>query len=168
MLGPVFAREAAITPRRPRHFLYRTVYVTGLLLLVCTAWLRVTGAQIILNVGDMAQFGTILFQILALLQLALFVFFAALGAASNVCQEKDRRTLILLLLTRMSNMELVLGKLFASMLNIFVMLLAALPLFMLTTLFGGISFVQVGARLRGHLGLRAGGRQPGIAAGTVA
>jgi ABC-type transport system involved in multi-copper enzyme maturation permease subunit len=143
LLGPVFAREAVITPRRPRHFLYRAIYVTGLLLLVCTAWLRVTGTQIILNVGDMARFGIVLFQIVALLQLALFVFFAALGAASNVCQEKDRRTLILLLLTRMTNTELVLGKLFASLLNIFIMLAAALPLFMMITLFGGVSFTQV-------------------------
>ncbi len=143
MLGPVFAREAVTTPRRPRHFLYRTLYVTGLLLLMSTAWLRVTGTQIILNVGDMARFGTILFQILALLQLALVIFFAAMGAASNVCQEKDRRTLILLLLTRMTNSELVLGKLFASLLNIFCILAAALPVFMLVTLFGGVSFIQV-------------------------
>ncbi len=143
LLGPVFAREAVTTPRRPRHFLYRTIYVSGLLLLMCTAWLRVTGTQIILNVGDMARFGTILFQILALLQLALVIFFAAMGAASNVCQEKDRRTLILLLLTRMTNTELVLGKLAASLLNIVCILAAALPVFMLTTLFGGVSFVQV-------------------------
>ncbi len=58
-------------------------------------------------------------------------------------QEKDRRTLILLLLTRMTNSELVLGKLFASLLNIFFMLAAAVPVFMLTTLFGGVSFAQV-------------------------
>ena len=143
MFGPVFGREAVTLPRRPRHFLYRSLYVTGLLLLICTAWLRVTGTQIILNVGDMARFGSILFQILALLQLALVIFFAAMGAASNVSQEKDRRTLILLLLTRMTNSELVLGKLFASLLNIFFMLAAAAPVFMLTTLFGGVSFAQV-------------------------
>ena len=143
MFGPVFAREAVTTAAASSPFPVRGLYVTGLLLLMCTAWLRVTGTQIILNVGDMARFGTILFQILALLQLALVVFFAAMGAASNVCQEKDRRTLILLLLTRMTNTELVLGKLSASLLNIFFMLAAALPVFMLTTLFGGVSFVQV-------------------------
>ncbi len=59
LFGPVFGREAVTLPRRPRHFLYRSLYVTGLLLLMCTAWLRVTGTQIILNVGDMARFGSI-------------------------------------------------------------------------------------------------------------
>ena len=143
MIGPVFVREAVTLPRRPRHFLYRGLYVGGLLLLMCTAWLRVTGTQVILNVGDMARFGTVLFQILAVLQLALVIFFAALAAAGNVTQEKDRRTLILLLLTRMSNAELVLGKLSASLLGVFLLLAAAVPVFMMTTLFGGVSFQQV-------------------------
>jgi hypothetical protein len=49
----------------------------------------------------------------------------------------------LLLLTRMSNSELVLGKLMASLLNVFFMLTAAVPLFMLITLFGGVSNLQV-------------------------
>lgn len=143
MLGPVFGREAVTLPRRPRHYLYRTLYVTVLMLLMCTAWLVVAGTQVIRNVGDMARFGAILFQILAPLQLALVLFFSALTSASAVCQEKDRRTLLLLLLTRMSNTELVLGKLMASLINILFMLAGAVPLFMLATLFGGVSFAQV-------------------------
>lgn len=142
-VGPVFSREAVTTPRRPRHFVYRSVYVTVLLLVFWTAWLIVAGTQIIRNVGDMARFGSILFQILAPFQLALLIFLAAFGVAGAVAQEKDRRTLVLLLMTRLNNSELVLGKLFASLLDVFVMLAASLPLFMLATLFGGISFSQV-------------------------
>ncbi len=143
LLGPVFAREAVTLPRRPRHYLYRTLYVTVLMLLMCTAWLVVAGTQVIRNVGDMARFGAVLFQILAPLQLALMIFFASLGSAGAVCQEKDRRTLILLLLTRMSNTELVLGKLMASLINVLFMLAGAVPLFMLVILFGGVSASQV-------------------------
>ena len=130
-------------PRRARHYVYRSVYVTALMILMCTAWLVLAGTQIIRNVGDMARFGAILFQILAPLQLTLVSFMAALSSASAVSQEKDRRTLILLLMTRLTNSELVLGKLTASLLNMLVMLAAALPVFMLTTLFGGVSFEQV-------------------------
>ena len=101
------------------------------------------GTQVISNVGDTARFGSILFQILAPIQLAILLFLSAMTAASAVAQEKDKKNLVLLLLTRMSNHELVLGKLFSSLLNIFVMLLAALPLFMLITLFGGVSVTQI-------------------------
>lgn len=143
MIGPVFTREAVTSPRRPRHYVQRGVYVTAMLVLMCTAWLVLAGTQVIRNVGDMARFGSILFQILTPIQLALFTFLAAIGAASAVSQEKDKRTLVLLLLTRMSNRELVLGKLLASLLNVIVMLAANLPLFLAITLFGGVSYGQV-------------------------
>jgi ABC-type transport system involved in multi-copper enzyme maturation permease subunit len=144
LVGPVFSREAAVAPRRSRHYVMRTVYAVALLLLICTAWMILKGTQIIQNVGDMARFGAILFQILAPLQLALIMFLAAIRAASNIAIEKDRQTLILLLMSRLTNSELVLGKLFASLLNIGVMLITSLPIFMMIVLFGGTSFTQVG------------------------
>jgi len=144
LIGPVFSREAVTAPRRARFYISRAAYVGTLLVLVCTAWLLLAGTQVIRNVGDMARFGATLFQILAPLQLTIAIFFSALLAASGVAQEKDRRTLVLLLLTNLTNSELVLGKLLASLLNVLVLLAAALPLFMLTTLFGGVSFGQIG------------------------
>ncbi len=143
-VGPVFTREAVVAPRRVRHYLMRTVYAIALLLLICTSWMILKETQIIQNVGDMARFGAMLFQILAPLQMALIMFLAAISAASNIAIEKDRQTLIMLLMSRLTNSELVLGKLFASMLNIGVMLMTSLPIFMLIVLFGGTSFEQVG------------------------
>ena len=83
------------------------------------------------DLGDLARFGMILFQILAPLQLVVASFSSALLGASAVAQEKDRRTLILLLMTHLTNSELVLGRLMASLLNVLVLLTAALPLFAL-------------------------------------
>jgi ABC-type transport system involved in multi-copper enzyme maturation permease subunit len=142
-VGPVFSREVTIAPRRPRIYIARTVYASALLVLMFTAWLVLTGTQLIRDLGDLARFGMILFQLLAPLQLALAVFFSAMLAASAVAQEKDRRTLILLLLTHLSNSELVLGKLLSSLLSVLVMLAAGLPLFMLAALLGGVSFGQI-------------------------
>ena len=144
LLGPVFSREAAVAPRRTRMYVGRAAYAAALLLVMSTAWLILSGTQIVRDLGDFARFGAVLFQILAPLQAAVAVFFSALLAASAVAQEKDRRTLVLLLLTHLSNGELVLGKLAASLLNVAVMLAAALPLFMLAALLGGISFGQIG------------------------
>ncbi len=141
--GPVCSREIVTVPRRGRLYVARADYVSALLVLMCTAWLLLAGTQLVRNVSDMARFGVMLFQILAPLQLALAVFFSALLAASGVTQEKDRRTLVLLLLTNLTNSELVLGKLLASMLNVLVLLVASLPLFMLSVLFGGVSFDQI-------------------------
>ncbi|MEX0938570.1 MAG: ABC transporter permease subunit [Pirellulales bacterium] len=144
LVGPVFTREAVTVPRRYWLFGSRAAYVTALWVLMWTAWLIVAGNQQVRNVGDFARFGILLFQILAPLQLALATLFAALLTASAVSREKDRRTLILLLMTNLNNSELVLGKLLASLLGVLVMLVAAVPCFMLFTLLGGISYGQVG------------------------
>jgi ABC-type transport system involved in multi-copper enzyme maturation permease subunit len=143
LFGPVFTREVVIAPRRPRTYIARAAYVCLLLVLMCTAWLVLTGTQTVRDVGDVARFGVVLFQLLSPLQLSLAMFFSAMLAASAVAQEKDRRTMVLLLLTRLSNGELVLGKLLASLLQVLVMLAAGLPLFMLAALLGGISYAQI-------------------------
>lgn len=125
------------------HFVVRTVYVLALFVLMFTAWMVLVGTQLVRGVGDMARFGSLLFQVLAPLQMAMLTFLAAFSAASAVAQEKDRRTLILLLMTRLANQEVVLGKLLASLLNVLVMLLASLPFFCLTMLCGGIAAEQI-------------------------
>ena len=57
--------------------------------------------------------------------------------------EKDRRTLSLLLMTDLSDLEIVLGKLVAGLLNILTILAASVGLLSLCAFFGGISFGQV-------------------------
>lgn len=141
--GPVFTRELVTAPRRARMYIARSAYVLALLVLLTTAWQVLAGTQEVRNLGDLARFGATVFAILAPLQLAVTTFFAALSAASAVAAEKDRQTLTLLLLTHLSNVELVLGKLMAAMLNVFTLILAALPLFMLLSLLGGVSFEQI-------------------------
>jgi ABC-type transport system involved in multi-copper enzyme maturation permease subunit len=124
-------------------YVARGAYAATLLLLVSTAWLVLTGTQVVRDVSDLAQFAGLVFQIIAPLQLALTVFFSAMLAASAVAQEKDRKTFVLLLLTRLTNQELVLGKLLASLLNVLVMFAAGLPVFVLLSLLGGISAGQI-------------------------
>jgi ABC-type transport system involved in multi-copper enzyme maturation permease subunit len=143
IVGPIFSRELVTAPRRPQFYISRTSYVTMLFILMGTAWLVMTGTQIIRNVGDFARFGSVLFTWLAYFQITLLTFLAAITTCSNVAQEKDKKTILLLLMTRLNNSELVLGKLFASLLEVYTMLFAALPLFVAITLFGGVSLEQV-------------------------
>jgi ABC-type Na+ efflux pump permease subunit len=143
LIGPIFTRELVTAPRRTQHFAYRGVYGGALLVAICTAFLVFYGTQISYTISDTARFASILFYILAPLQLALITFLAALRSASSVALEKDKKTLILLLMTRLTNHEVVLGKLLASLLDVLVMLLTAAPIFMFLTLFGGISATQV-------------------------
>src|SRR5213078_2343337 len=101
-----------------KMYLARAVYIIGLWVMMLTLWMVFTGTQQVRNVGELARFGHVLFLSLSALQMAVLLFLGALSTASAVALEKDRRTLDLLLLTHLSNTELVLGKLLASLLGV--------------------------------------------------
>jgi len=143
VFGAVFTREATIAPRRVSFFAARTLFVGALFALTATAWQLLVGSQQVENVGDLAWFGASAFQILAQLQLAVAMPFSALLVASAVALEKDRKTLDLLLMTNLSNTELVLGKLMASLLSVIVVVVAAVPILAILALLGGISAGQI-------------------------
>ncbi|MCI0640618.1 MAG: ABC transporter permease [Gemmataceae bacterium] len=143
MLGPIFGREWLTLPRRSRHYLMRSVYLGALWVLLLTIWQTSVGWRQSATLGDQARFGLLSFQLLTYVQLLLVLFFAALTAASAIAQEKDRRTFVLLLLTDMRNYEIVLGKLFGSLLQLVLFLAGTAPLLALLLLLGGIAPAQI-------------------------
>jgi hypothetical protein len=143
MLGPIFNREWLILPRRSRHYLTRSLYLGVLWLLLLTVWQTTIGWETAATLGDLARFGLLAFQVLAYVQLTLLLFFAALSAASTISLEKDRRTFVLLLMTDLNNYEIVLGKLFGSLLSIGIFLAASMPVYALLMLLGGIDVWQI-------------------------
>ena len=144
MLGPIFSREASISPKRRKTYLARGVYLLALFAMLCTGYLVLDGGRSLSTTSDAARFGGGMFALLAPLQLLVVGSMAAVGSASSVAQEKDRRTLLLLLMTRLSGFEVVVGKLAATLLTPLSLLLAALPLFLSLPLVGGVSPAQVG------------------------
>src|SRR6266851_3114248 len=124
LAGPIFSREVLTSPRQATHFILRAGYVLALFVLMYTASQATFGWQQVTSLGETARFGSLLFQLFSMVQLALVLFFAPLFAASRVAQEKDRQTLVLLLMTDLGDRELVFGKLLASLLPV-AMLLAA-------------------------------------------
>lgn len=143
LAGPIFSRETATASRQLRHYLIRSGYVAALFVLMYTAGQAVFGWQQVRNIGDIAHFGSLVFGIFSLVQLVLVLFFALLFSAGSVAQEKDRRTLVLLLVTDLRDHELVLGKLCSSLLLVLVLIGTSAPVFFLIQLLGGISWQQI-------------------------
>lgn len=141
-LGAVFDREAATAPRARGLYVARAVAAATLLAVAATCWLVVTGSQSITTAGDTARFAATLLRILAPLQLALAMLAAAFSAAVAVAMEKDRRTLELLLVSRLGDAQLVVGKLAGSLLRVLVVLVSTVPVFALLTLLGGVTPAQ--------------------------
>lgn len=143
MFGPIFVREWIVAPRKLRFYVQRVVFVLALFSLVCTAWALLAGIQQVRNIGDLSRFGVLVFQIVAPLELIITLFLSAVACAGTVSQEKDKRTLILLLLTRMTSTQIVLGKLVSCLVSVFGLILAATPMLLLIAILGGVSARQV-------------------------
>ena len=142
-LGAVCEREVLVAPRARGLFVARAVYAGTLLGIIATCWLLVSGTRPITTVGDTARFGGTLLRILGPLQLALAMMSAALTSVVAVGVEKDRKTLELLLVSRLDDAQLVLGKLAGSLLRTGLLLVAAVPVFALATAFGGATPAQM-------------------------
>ena len=142
-LGAVFERELLVAPRSRGMFIARAVAAGTLLGIVATCWLVVTGTQAVTTVGDTARFGGTLVRILGPLQLVLAMLAAALTSVVAVGVEKDRRTLELLLVSRLGDAQLVLGKLAGSLLRVGLLLVAVVPIFALAAVFGGVTARQL-------------------------
>lgn len=111
--------------------------------IICTTWLLLAGIQPVQNPGDLARFGVLIFQLIAPFQLIVLMFTAALAGTTAVSHEKDKQTIILLLMTSLTNAEVVLGKVGAGLLASFNAFFASLPVLFMVLLLGGVSVDQV-------------------------
>jgi ABC-type transport system involved in multi-copper enzyme maturation permease subunit len=110
--------------------------------IISTTWLLLAGIQPVQNAGDLARFGVLIFQLIAPFQLFVLMFLGALSGVTAVSHEKDKQTLTLLLMTSLSNAEVVLGKIGSGLLQAFNALLSVAPILFLPCLLGGVSLEQ--------------------------
>ena len=140
----VLTKELRTRMRGRRAAVVITVY---LLLLSSVAGLMLYGQQRELQSGlslsAAPTVGLQLFVTLSLFQLFLVVFIVPGLTGSAIAGERDQQTLDLMLSTQVPSLWIVLGKLLASLSYVFLLMLAALPLFSLVFLFGGVSPGQV-------------------------
>ncbi len=143
--NPIFIREALTSPRQLRHYLIRSGYVAAVFILIFTAGQTILGTQQVqtTTIGEFTRLGNLIFQMIAFLQLLLILFFTLLFSAGSIAQEKDRGTLILLLMTELKDRELVSGKIQSSLLMVYVLLAASIPVCVFLYMLGGIELSQI-------------------------
>lgn len=141
MMNPVLRKEAITTMRS-----WKT-YGALVLFLVISA----VGAMLYINLSiyqnrdlsfDPASM-VWLYVVLAVVQMGLVLLTAPAVAAGSISGERERQTLDLLLVTKMSPLSIVLGKLASSLMYVLLLVVATLPIFAIAFYFGAVSVVQV-------------------------
>jgi ABC-type transport system involved in multi-copper enzyme maturation permease subunit len=138
-LGPVFASECLTTARRWQYYAARVFFIGALLAALGIAvWALDQDYRGLSGLKRSAIAGEWIYFALTGTQLALLILVAPAVTAGAICIDKARGTLMHLLVTDLSNREIVLGKLLARLLPICGFVLAGLPVLALATWMGGV------------------------------
>jgi len=146
--GPILIHDLVRTARGGRQVLLRTVYaclLVGALFLAFLAWFSpgsilhvLDRGALTLPPGELPRFAESFFSTFMLVQLVAVVLLTPIYTAGALTEEKERRTLDLLLTTSLSDREIVLGKLVARLAPPALLLLTGLPIVALLQFLGGV------------------------------
>jgi len=137
-LGPVFANEWLTTSRHWQSYAGRTAFVAVLLLGLASVWVGQVHGQSLPPIQAMAAVGRGFYNTIVFTQLTVVFLAAPAATAGSICQDKGRGTLAQMLLTDLSDAEIVLGKLAARLVPVIGLVCCSLPVLALATLLGGI------------------------------
>ncbi len=137
-LGPVFAREMMAGARRWQVYAVRAMVVLALLAWLGMIWSS-SGGRVFVSANDLAAVGRQFFVGLMVIQLAMVLIAAPAAAAGALCVDKARGTLLHVLVTDLTDWEIVAGKLTARLAPVLALLACGLPVMAICSLFGGIA-----------------------------
>lgn len=144
---PVLTKEMRSRMRgmRAQWLLFSTTALAVLLTLVIIYW-QTTEMQTsgVAPMEQSAEIGHILFIGLVIFQGAIAVLLAPALTAGTISSERDQHTLEMLFLTRLSCLNIVLGKLFSALGFLAVILLCSLPVLAISFMLGGVDPGQLG------------------------
>ncbi len=142
-LGPVFAYEWLTTARKWQVYAARAGFVA--VLLCGLALVYVTQRQQIQtsSIRGQAEVGRQFYAAIIGIEIALVLLAAPAATAGSICLDKARGTLAHVLVTDLSDPEIVLGKLAARLVPVLGLVACTLPVLALGTLMGGIDPVMM-------------------------
>jgi len=141
MINPVIRREAKTTLRNWKIFYSVAGYI-----FVVTAVAAIAIWQLMYNSYNPSFDPSEMVNVyigLTILQLALVLLMTPSFTASSISGERERQTLDLLLVTKMSPFSIVAGKFVSGLSIIMLMIVATLPIFGLIMYFGGTNSVYI-------------------------
>ncbi|HSW45193.1 MAG TPA: ABC transporter permease subunit [Phycisphaerae bacterium] len=139
--NPIVVRVVQGGSRRVQHLWVRALYLLILFFVMLVSQLSQSSAG--KPLGELAKGSSQIFSLISVLQLAMMCFLAPVFAAGAISQEKDAETFNVLLTTPLTNAQIVLGSLMSRLYFVVTLLLAGLPIFCITMLFGGVTTDQI-------------------------
>jgi ABC-type transport system involved in multi-copper enzyme maturation permease subunit len=136
--GPVFVYECLTAARRWQGYAARSLFVLLLLAALVVTYRASPELRQAGTLRTLARFGEQLYVAVVGTELTLVLLAAPAATAGAICLDRARGTLSHLLLTDLTDGEIVLGKLAARLVPVIGLIACTLPVMALLTLLGGI------------------------------
>jgi len=149
IVGPLFGWELIRLARRGQDMRGRFILAFSLLMVLTIftlIWFRqtdpvelFTGTSQSLTIEESSRFGEWFSLTFVLTQLGVMCLLTPAYAAGGISEEKEKQTLIFLLVSDLTSREILFGKFLGRIVFLLGILFAGLPILSLTQLYGGVS-----------------------------
>lgn len=147
MIGnPVYKRETMVSSRSFRLALVLLVF-NGILALVALLNMYSTLAQVQMTAEIQYSSFLDLYMFVAVLEFVMLVFIMPAITAGSISGERERQTLDLMLSTKMTPAQIVMGKLAASLSTMVLLIISSFPILALVFVYGGVTIRDMGQLL---------------------
>lgn len=149
LIGPLFGWELIRLARRGQDMRGRFILAACLLVILTSftqLWFwNVSPADVFLgtsqsmSIEESARFGRSFALTFVLAQLGVMMLLTPAYAAGGISEEKEKQTLVYLLVSDLTSREILMGKFAGRLVFLLGIMFAGLPILSMTTLYGGVS-----------------------------
>jgi ABC-type transport system involved in multi-copper enzyme maturation permease subunit len=143
--GPVFLAECLTTSRRWQIYAGRSMLIASVLAAMTLIWFSRLRDMRLTSIQENAAVGLALFDAIMSVELVLAIAIVPAAAAGAICQDKMRGGLTLMMVTDLSDAEIVLAKLASRLVTILGIVACGLPVLAILTSLGGVDPVAIWA-----------------------
>jgi len=140
-MNPVLRNECKMAVRNRRFtttlFVYIAIVAFGVIL-----YYREFANDVFLN-GLSRESSSVLYIIMAIVQAVFLMFLVPSLTSSSISSEREKQTLDILLSTKLTSFQIIMGKLFSSSLRVIMLIICTLPLYGVASLLGGLDIGNV-------------------------
>ena len=140
-VNPVLRNESKIAVRSIKFTLMIFAYIAALSVAVMIYYASVN-SQVFSN-GLYLESSTIFYVVMAIGQAVLLFFIVPALTSTAICSEREKQTLDILLSSKLTPLQIIIGKVSASSLRVIILIISTMPLYAIGALIGGIKMSNI-------------------------
>ena len=140
-LNPVLRNESKLAVRSIKFTLMIFAYI-AILSVAAVIYYNSLNSEVFVN-GLNLQSSVMFYVVMAIGQAVLLMFILPSLTSTAICSECEKQTLDIILSSKLTPLQIIVGKVFASSLRVIVLIICTMPLYAICSLIGGVKLSNI-------------------------